>query len=323
MDPKPVGLSPPSAQRGRPRATYARVTTRDDPCARCGRPIPRLAARWPEGRICFTCFFDALHTTGVCPSCHQDRLLPGPPNTDGSPVCGPCAGISYDFHCSRCGAESGHHRAKLCVRCALRDDLNVLVGGVPAEPALLGLIDVLCASDRPESIMTWKRTPKVQTLLRGLGNATIPLTHKGLDDHPGKPTEHLRALLQHHGYLPPHDPYLARFESWIPTKLEDLHDEVRQPVLHFATWHHLRRIRAKSVAGEATHGPVHSARQEITETVKFLTWLHEAHQRTAATCTQTDVDEWLATGPTTRSAIPTFFVIAKKEQIEYQRCGAT
>lgn len=32
-------------------------------------------------------------------------------------------------------------------------------------------------------------------------------------------------------------------------------------------------------------------------------WLHETYQRTASTCTRQDVDEWLATGPTTRSAI--------------------
>jgi hypothetical protein len=90
---------------------------------------------------------------------------------------------------------------------------------------------------------------------------------------------------------------------------------VRQPVQHFATWHHLRRIRAKSDAGEPTRAPVHSAKQEITETVKFLLWLQETHQRTAATCTQQDVDEWLATGPTTRSAIRTFFVQARKTRL--------
>lgn len=55
---------------------------------------------------------------------------------------------------------------------------------------------------------------------------------------------------------------------------------------------------------------MHSAKQEITETVKFLVWLHETYQRTAATCTQPDIDEWLATDPTTRTAIRTFFVVA-------------
>ncbi|MDO5738534.1 MAG: hypothetical protein Q4P07_00120 [Ornithinimicrobium sp.] len=108
---------------------------------------------------------------------------------------------------------------------------------------------------------------------------------------------------------------LSRNEQWIDAKLDGLPDEVRQPVQHFATWHHLRRIRAKAASGAATRGPVHSAKQEITETVKFLIWLHETYERTAATCTQQDVDEWLATGPTTRSAIRTFFVIAKRARL--------
>ena len=311
MDPKPVGLSPRSAVLGRPRTT----SSRDDPCARCGRNIPRLAARWPEGRLCFTCYFDAIHTRGTCPECLQDRLLPGPPNADGHPVCSTCAVIPYDFHCERCDIEAGHHRGRLCARCALRDDLYGLLGGEPNDPALIGLVDALCASDRPESIIVWKRSAKVQDLIRALGDGTIPVSHEGLDAIPGKPTEHLRALLQHHGLLPQLDPYLPRFERWIDAKLDGLPNEVRQPVQHFATWHHLRRIRAKSAAGGSTRGPIHSAKQEITETVKFLLWLHETYQRTAATCTQQDIDEWLATGPTTRSAIRTFFVLAKKSRL--------
>ena len=311
MDPKPVGLSPRSTVRGRPRT----VSSRDDPCARCGRNIPRLAARWPEGRLCFTCYFDAIHTRGTCPECLQVRLLPGPPNADGHPICSTCAVIPYDFHCERCDIEAGHHRGRLCARCALRDDLHGLLGGEPDDPALIGLVDALCASDRPESIIVWKRSAKVQSLIRALGDGTIPVSHEGLDAVPGKPTEHLRALLQHHGLLPQLDPYLPGFERWIDAKLDGLPNEVRQPVQHFATWHHLRRIRAKSAAGAPTRGPVHSAKQEITETVKFLLWLHETYQRSAATCTQQDVDEWLATGPTTRGAIRTFFVLAKKSRL--------
>lgn len=311
MDPKPIGLSPRSTVRGRPRTT----SNRDDPCARCGRNIPRLAARWPEGRLCNICYCDAVHTRGTCPECLQDRLLPGPPTADGLPICSTCAEIPYDFHCERCDVEAGHHRGRLCARCALRDDLHGLLGGEPSAPALVGLVDALCASDRPESVIVWKRSSKVQELLRGLGDGTIPVSHEGLDSVPGKQAEHLRALLQHHDLLPQRDAYLPRFERWIDAKLDGLPDEVRQPVQHFATWHHLRQIRAKAAAGAATRGPVHSAKQEITETVKFLVWLHETYQRTATTCTQQDVDEWLATGPTTRSAIRTFFVVAKKARL--------
>ena len=281
------GLSPRSTHRGRPRAT----STREDPCARCGRNIPRLAARWPEGRLCFTCYNTAIHTHGTCPNCGQDRLLPGPPGADGEPVCGTCAGIDVDFHCQHCGVEAGHHRGNLCARCVLREDLHTLLGGTPSDPTLAGLVDALCAAYRPESIITWKRSPKVQTLLAGLGDGSIPCTHDGLDTVGGRPAEHLRALLQHHDLLPPRDPYLPRFELWIAAKLDDLPDEVRQPVHHFATWHHLRRIRDKSAAGTPTRAPIHSAKQEITETIKFLTWLHTTYGRTAATCTQPDIDE--------------------------------
>lgn len=241
--------------------------------------------------------------------------MPGPPNADGHPICSTCAEIPYDFHCERCGVEAGHHRGSLCARCALRDDLHQLLGGPPTDPVLVGLVDALAVSGRPESIIVWKRSPKVQALLRRLGDGTISISHEGLDTVPGKPTEHLRALLQHHGLLPQRDPYLPRFEQWIDTKLDGLSDEVRQPVLHFGTWHHLRRIRAKAAAGASTRGPVHSAKQEITETIKFLIWLHETYQRTAATCTQQDVKEWLATGPTTRTAIRTFFVVAKNTRL--------
>jgi hypothetical protein len=151
--------------------------------------------------------------------------------------------------------------------------------------------------------------------LRALGDGTVPVSHDGLDTLPGKSTEHLRGVLQHHGLLPQRDQYLPRFEQWIDAKLEGLPGEVAQPVRHFATWHHLRRIRAKAASGASTRGPVHSAKQEITETVKFLLWLHKTYGRTAETCTQQDVDEWLTSGPTTRSAIRTFFVVAKRTQL--------
>ena len=105
---------------------------------------------------------------------------------------------------------------------------------------------------------------------------------------------------------------MARFEAWIDDKLRPLPEEVAKPVAQFATWHHLRRIRSMTTPEKSAQRPVHSAKQEITETIKFLDWLWETHQRTAATCTQQDIDTWLATGPTTRKAIRTFIVFVKK-----------
>lgn len=42
--------------------------------------------------------------------------------------------------------------------------------------------------------------------------------------------------------------------------------------------------------------------------LKFLTWLDAEHGRTITTCTQQDLDQWIATGATTRYAIRTFVV---------------
>jgi hypothetical protein len=256
-----------------------------------------------------------MNTHGRCPGCGADRLLPGPPDQPGGPTCAPCAGIDKDFRCTRCWVEGENYRSGICARCALRDDLTALLI-TPADRAqrapLAELVDTLCSSGRPASILTWKQSPKVSALLTQLNTGEIPVTHEGLDQlPPGLSVEHLRALLVHSGALPHRDPYLARFEQWIESKLAPLPPEIAQPVERFATWHHLRRIRTMTGGQRSLRGPVHSAKQEITETVKFLTWLHTTHQRTAATCTQFDVDTWLATGPTTRSAIRTFFIFAK------------
>jgi hypothetical protein len=230
-------------------------------------------------------------------------------------LCAPCAGITDDFHCQRCGEENGHHRRNICARCAVRDDLYELLGGKPTDPTLIGLVNALCSAKRPESTLVWKRSPRVQALLVGLGDGSIPATHEGLDERPGKATEHLRALMQHHGLLPPRDPWLPRFEQWIEDKIDGLPVDVAQASRHFATWHHLRRIREIADAGHETQPAVRSAKQEITETVKFLCWLHETHGRTIQTCTQNDVDQWIAAGPTTRHAIRTFLVVSKRDRL--------
>jgi hypothetical protein len=123
-------------------------------------------------------------------------------------------------------------------------------------------------------------------------------------------------MLQHHDLLPPRDEHLAQFEPWLATKLDTIDSPaVRGPVEQFATWHHLRRLRSESKPGQGTDGPKRAAKQEITETIKFLTWLEQTHDRTASACSQQDVDDYLASGPTTRHLVRTFFVWAKRSKI--------
>ena len=178
------------------------------------------------------------------------------------------------------------------------------------------ITNILCGVDRPESILTWKRSPTVRALLTGLSCGDIPLSHDGLDAGRNRQVSHLRSLLEHNGLLRPRDEHLGRFEVWLARTLDDIADPaVRAPVEQFATWHHLPRLRLTSTPGQASDGPKRLAQQQITETIKFLTWLHHTHQRTAASCHQQDVDEWLATGPTTRHKIRAFFAWAKKSKI--------
>lgn len=255
---------------------------------------------------------------GVCPGCNVERLLPGRVDTYDDPVCVTCAGIPRNFHCGRCEVEGEFYRHGICARCALREDLTGLLLDHPSDPSAMGrLVDVFCAADRPESILTWKRSAEVQDLLRRLCSGEIPLTHEAFDtEGGGRRVNHLRALLEHHGLLPSRDRHLANFQAWIEKKLDAITElSIRQPVEQFAKWHHLARIRGMSDDGKNTRGPAHASKQEITETIKFLTWLHETHAGTASSCTQQDIDEWLTTGPTTRHSIRTFFVWAREARM--------
>jgi hypothetical protein len=304
----------PSIKQGRPLVTDGRYR-----CSRCQRMANQRRAAWPGEDLCSSCFYTAMRARGVCPGCGHDGVLPGLAlDGDRRPICRSCAGIPGDFTCRRCGTEGDLYRRGTCVRCALRDDLTVMMINSAHDPdAMAPIVDALCRVDRPASILAWKRSAKIQALLAGLACGDIPLTHQGLDDagrH--EQTAHLRSLLEHSGILPARDDALARFERWLTQKLDAITETaVRTPVGQFATWHHLRRLRRTSTPGQHSEAAIRYAKQDITEAIKFLTWLHSAHARTAATCLQQDVDEWLASGSTTRSKVRNFFAWAKKARL--------
>ena len=224
-------------------------------------------------------------------------------------LCRTCAGIATNFDCTTCGQERELHRGGSCARCTLRGDLTDLLrptdAGAPA--ALARLVDLLAGVDRPASIHTWKRNPAVRHLLSSLGDHSLSLDHASFDlAPPGRAREHLRQLLTHEGLLPPRDPDLARFQDWVTSKLAPVSDPaIVHPLEQFIRWHQLSRLRAKSASGHDTQGPVHAAKQEITESLRFLQFLAQ-RGATLKACGQSDVDAWLASGPTTRHTIRTF-----------------
>ena len=274
---------------------------------------------WPDEQLCNSCFYTAMRTRGICPICGHDGVLPGRTNrTDSRPVCLACAGIPKNYRCTTCDIEGQIYRGGQCARCALRDDLTALMVVGAADPVIMGtIVDILCGVDRPESILTWKRSPIVRALLTGLAGGDIPLSHDGLDAAgQGRQVSHLRSLLEHNGLLPHRDEHLARFQCWLDSKLDAIcgrpyehQSNSSPPGIICNVYVETRR------QGKPPMAQTHSAQQEITETIKFLTWLHEHHHRTAASCRQQDVDEWLATGPTTRTKIRTFFAWTNKSKI--------
>lgn len=299
--------------RGRPKVTDGSME-----CARCHREMRRTAATWPDGRICNSCYYEATSLYGDCPSCGFHRLLPGRLDIGDQAVCRDCARIRQNFYCTSCNEERRPYRGNVCARCSLRGDLERTFVHSNSPAGFSQLIDALCAADRAESIITWKRSDKVQALLRSLGDGTTPLTHDGLDQYEpsGRHVDHLRAILQHHEVLAARDKYLAYFERWIEDKLRSVSDpQISTPIRQFATWHHLKRINELALAGRPTRGPVHASKQDITEALKFLEWLRSEHGRTIADCTQQDVDLWGTTGPTTRHLIRTFIIWCKKMRV--------
>ena len=307
MTPDP---SPAPPRRGRPRTTGAAH------CDRCGRSAGKLRSRWPEGGICGTCFHTAVRTTRTCPSCGHHGMLPGL-NGD-QPICRRCAGIPTDLDCHRCGTEAEHYRrGGICARCALRDDLTVLLApaGTP-HPALARLLEVLVGVDRPESVHTWKRRPAVRALLAGLGDGSLDLTHEAFDAADGgAAVGHLRDLLVHHGLLPHRDRDLARFEAWLQTRLDATEPAWARRILErYGRWHHLPAIRRHLARGASAEARVHLAKQELTEIEKLLAWLDE-QDTTLPDCSQAQLDRWITAGPSTRSAIRPFLGWARRHQL--------
>jgi hypothetical protein len=303
-----------STKRGRPLVTDGAFR-----CSRCQRMANQRRATWPGEQLCYSCFYAAMRTRGNCPRCGHDGILPGLAAAgDREPICLSCAGIPGDFTCRECGAEGDFYRRRTCARCSLRQDLTALmIDGAHSPQAMTPIVEALCDVDRPASILSWKRSPRVHELLTGLAAGDIPLTHQGLDEAgTDNAINHLRSLLEHAGILATRDEPLAWFERWLATKLEAVTElAVRAPVERFARWHHLRRLRKASVPGQSTAAAAGYAKQEITEAIKFLTWLHSTHSRSLATCLQPDVDEWLASGPTTRSKVRNLLAWAKKTRL--------
>ncbi|WP_052207309.1 hypothetical protein [Sinomonas humi] len=276
-------------------------------CARCDRTGVKFATTWPEGRICRRCYQRATRIHGTCPACSQPRLLPG--LIDAEPTCTDCAGIPKDFHCTRCGREDEPVRTGLCAHCCLADDLALLLDdgtGSIAAP-LRPLFAALTTQKHARSARAWLTVNRhAEQLLRDIAQRRAPLAHETFRDHPvPQKVAFLRELCLEHGLLGRVNLDIERFQDWLESKAEALPAADARLIRQYARWVHLNRMRHLERRGELKKGTFLAAKQSTTMAIGFLN-----HLVTRGTmprdCSQADVDDWLATGPTTRSIARTF-----------------
>ncbi|HEV3295266.1 MAG TPA: hypothetical protein VG123_40325, partial [Streptosporangiaceae bacterium] len=288
------------------------------PCARCGQCYPGGADSWPEGRVCKYCYLQARLRTGTCAGCGALTSLPGL-DAARQPTCSRCSGIPARFRCG-CGRQVTAGERGRCWWCVLAelvaDTLTGPGGKVPAH--LRPLADGLVSMRRPQSGVVWlRRSATTREALRDLAHGRIPCGHGALDAlGTDRAVEYLRCLLVGYGVLPPRDRRLADFQRWAAAKLDATdNDEHRQLLERFLRWRLLRHLRSGSnTAAPVGHGPYQRAKQRLTAAVAFLAWLAD-RERQLGECTQLDLDEWFATGPTTRRHVITFLSWARQQRI--------
>jgi hypothetical protein len=267
-------------------------------CARCGQDRPPQA-RWPEGPVCDPCYTAALRRRGPCSGCGELRRLVAPPGPAAT-TCATCAGLEAMCVCADCGIEDKLYEKGRCCRCSLRRRAAALLSGgtgqVPAE--LAAVLTAICSARNPRTALNWMRAGAGAAILADLAAGQIAAAHQALDQHPRpRAAGYLRQMLVAGAVLPPRDEELARAEQWLAGLLASMTvPEHRRLVRAFATWQVMPRLRRTSQARRRPRTYTARARNMISATVRFLSWL-SARGTPLPACRQADIDDWLTAGP--------------------------
>ena len=274
-----------------------------------------MTGRLPDGSaLCGSCSQARL----PCHICGKTKSVKGR-GPNGEALCRVC----YDKHpiarrnCVQCGVLERLYHHGLCNSCALDRQLIGLLGGPDGvvRADLEPVFQCLHHGD-PLALLHWLVSSVPRRLLSALAAANGPVTHDLLDGlpHPVKAVRHLRAALVAEGVLPPRDEHLAELEHWLSraaARVEDPTD--RQVVRSFATWHHLRRLRRTAASRPVTQHQVVVVRREIKAAIQLIAWLR-ARGTSLATCTQHDIDGWLASDLWVRYFARTFLIWSVRNQ---------
>ena len=251
--------------------------------------------------MCGRCYTAALRRRGSCAGCGTERRLVSPPGP-GATHCCDCSGLPSMHACGECGHEDKLFERGRCARCALARRTTELMTGPDGKipTALIGVHDTIVASATPHKALNWLRGGAGAPILAALARGTMDVSHEALDGHPRpRAANYVRQMLVAHGVLAPRDERLVTLErDNAATVAAMARPEDRTTVAAFATWRVMRGVRRRSEHTTGRTATAH-ARNQVLGAVRFLDWL-AAHQLTLATCSQGDLELWLATGPRSR-----------------------
>jgi len=317
-------------QAGRPLCSACLIT---DPanletCAGCGRRRP-VTVRGPGGPLCPACRPAKTMTCAICgrrtacsvskttgkPWCDACKQRWAPCSRCGNlaqvrggsrdePLCAACTRPEPGFwrSCPGCGQPGRIIAAGRCARCTAGRRLRELLGDQAGQvrPEFQALYQALISAARPATVTAWLDKSAAPAIVRQL--AGKKLTHQALDELvPRQAAEHLRAVLSDIGVLLSRDEQMTRLERWIAQVIAGRPDPAQRQLLHrYATWHVLRRLRARLRGANASPGQAGAARRSIRAAAGLLDWL-DTRGLTLATARQGDLETWLASAQPTRS----------------------
>jgi hypothetical protein len=265
------------------------------PCSRCGTET-YVALRWLSGPVCADCVDHALAVPAPCSLCEAARpsvAAPGAP-----PCCPQCAGLRFDYQCTRCGRFTRPLRKGQCARCQIAAEISAaLPGGVPE--AFSELLNEKLWDD-PERGIRWLRNSAAARLLLPL-LAESEITHATLDAAEGgasrRAIAQLRWTLITAGILPDRDPSLDYYHQRVTELLGPVPASDLIAVRRYARWAVTRPLHERVLGGEVpTADLIQWPLARIRTAAQFTIALDRAGQSLQA-ATQSHLDAWAAELP--------------------------